>query len=90
MEYIPSQVWSILVADAHYEGDLDERLDVARGLRQLPRQQRVFLQALSQGYTGKEAGIAAGLGSIDHPGRFKRKALKKLTAIINEGVRNEV
>lgn len=80
--YSPSLVWSILVADASYEGDLDERIDVARGLHQLKRSDRVLLVTLAHGYSGEEAMHFAGI-----PGRYqtrhKNKALTRLTKIIN-------
>lgn len=80
--YSVSQVWSILVADTHYEGDIEERIDVAWGLHRLKHDERVLLVALAQGYSGEQAMRYAGL-----PGRYqtrhKNKALTKLVNIIN-------
>lgn len=80
--YSVSQVWSIMVADAHYEGDIEERIDVERGLSQLKHADRVLLVALAHGYTGEQAMRYAGLPGR-YQTRYKNKALTKLVNYIN-------
>lgn len=81
--YSASQVWSIIVNDTTYEGDIEERIDVARGLHKLSHQERVFLISLAQGYSGKDALHQAGYSPGTNQTELKNRTLSKLTKIIN-------
>jgi len=78
IEYSASQVWSILTDGSD---DTDELIDIEAGLVRLPPKQRVFLTAISHGYTAVKAMELAGL--TGNSTRVKREAVKELTKILN-------
>jgi hypothetical protein len=77
MEYTPSEVWTILSEGSE---DPDEKIDVERGLAELPLADRVFLVRLSQGYSAADAMKEAGL--TGNQTRLKREVLNRLVEAI--------